>query len=159
LTAASSKRTILRVIVRALVVVFVLLAAASAACGNPGDGDDIFTFNPQPYITMDGGTPIAADPETCTLYPADRVVVEVESSGVERFLTWADSMGFGLTHRLDEPPLNRSAIELNVPIGSVLDAIRVIRERPGVTDAMPNYIAFIGPYPTPDPSLPCSSDR
>jgi len=33
-------------------------AAVFAACGSPDDGEDVFTFDPQPYITRGSGTPI-----------------------------------------------------------------------------------------------------
>jgi len=140
---------------RVLVVSLVMLGAICAACGNPDDGADIFTFDPQPYITMDGGTPIAANPETCTLYPADQVLVHVQNGHVDGFVAWAGRVGFRIAYGRETALGDRTFFSIYVPVGSVPDAVHVISLRPGVIDASPNYFAHTGPAPTADPALGC----
>ncbi len=132
-------------------------AAVFAACGSPDDGEDAFTFDPQPYITWESGTPIAANPETCGLYPADQVEVAVEGDRAGQFAAWAERVGFRIADRRDAPIGNLTGFSLIVPVGSVPDAILTISEQPGVIDAAPNYLVFIGPEPTPDPALGCEA--
>ena len=142
-----------RVAIWGLLAMLVAGAAVFAACGSPDGGEDVFTFDPQPYITRGNGTPIAADPETCGLYPADQVLVNVQNDYARDFAEWASGVGFRIARERELFAGDRTSFLLVVPVGAVPDAVRTVAEQPGVIVAAPNYLAFIGPKPTPAPEL------
>jgi hypothetical protein len=135
---------------RLVAVLAVVLLVLGAACGNGRRGaSQKFVFTPVPYTMVDGpeGSPVPVSlPPTvtaahCFPYIADEVGVFVDPDHVVAFKSWMSTIGFSVRDEQQAaPPPSPTYIAVRVPLGSVLDAVALIRRQPGVIAADPNSL-------------------
>jgi hypothetical protein len=124
--------------VRASLVGLLIIASLAAACGSPDGREREFLFTPTPYEWI-RGVPVSTNGRTP--YHAGEVLAVVKASRIVAFEEWAGSLGFQV---LEE---HRSTLKdeevrvlLEVPLGSVVDAIKLMENRNEVVGALPNFI-------------------
>lgn len=108
-------------------------AATVIACSNYQPNKIAFHFTPIPVTALPNGTPVSFDANTCKVYSAGDVKVELAPQQRQSFEQWLDDIG--LTVRSKADLTNKTAYYIGVPLGSVPDSIAVIAKRPGVQDA------------------------
>lgn len=144
---------------RALAVVAIALTIAG--CGSPDPPNGKFVFTPVPYTVLPEvfKTPIAVafDPgagATGSYYLADQVLVQINRDRVVNFTSWAAMVEFDVevriadvtlcerdqTQCLDTAPQGISLLVVKVPVGSALDAVRLIERQHNVFSVELSYL-------------------
>lgn len=124
--------------------------ALAVACGTYRPNRIEFRFTPIPVIVSDvaAGTPISIDPITCEVFTADQVGVSIDVKERKAFERWLDDIGFVILQSFSNEPIQPVLIyNVQVPSGSVPDAITVIRKQRGVRTADRNGFAWDGTPP------------
>ena len=124
-----------------LFIIFTLVLAPAAACGDSTPSAQPFVFTPYPYTIVPlNGTPVPWSISTEEgVFAADEVIVTVNVEALPAFTRAVERLGFETTRKLGESPGVQSFL-LRVPVGSVPDAITVLQRQPGVMFADMNSI-------------------
>jgi hypothetical protein len=145
------------------VVCSLLVAAAIAACGNPGGPTEEFSFDPYPYTvvpTPEPGSelagckscPVAVSiSDDCHMFDAGLLHVFTEDESVDEVRDWARGYGFDPLHEqhlaeLSADAPRRTSIWLKVPLGAAPHAAAEASRIDGVIEAAPSGIGFIPEY-------------
>ena len=129
-------------------------AAVFAACGSPDDGEDAFTFDPEPYVSLPDGRRVSVEPDSCVTYIADMVVVLVDTKDLTAVKDRIAQLRWEI-EREYQTTLTTS-LWLRVPLGSVRAAIDEINQQNGVIGAVPYRLGGGPPEdPLPTPPVPC----
>lgn len=141
-----------------MATLLVLCCAALAACGRDSERNGGFRYEPAPYATTTDGTPIGYDPQDCSLYAADRVLVTVRADDLDGFERWAATKGFVVRGRMPREPGTpaTTSVLLEVPAGSVLAAVALVQAQDGVTGARRFDFNLFVPEATPTPAIACT---
>jgi hypothetical protein len=136
-------------------IVVVCGVAVTAACGNYHPNGIEFRFTPIPVITSDVllGTPVSITPTTCSVFAADRVGVLLHASERKSFEQWLDDIGFVVLRTTSSSFKPQVLYLVQVPPGSVPDAIALLVKQRGVQSADEEFLdvrLIVNPQP---PSL------
>ena len=100
---------------------------------------------PYAYLDLYGnGTPVPLSllptdtGPKCYPYTADQVVADVDASHIDAFHDWVRTMSFEVATEYRYLASPSFGVTLRVPLGSVLDAIPVVQQAPGVVTAARN---------------------
>ncbi len=117
------------------------VAALAIGCSNYQPNKITFRFTPIPVITPGEllGTPVSIDPNTCSVFVADEVLVTLDAKERKSFELWLDGVGF-VVRKADSPSYNPELVYyiVQVPLGSVPDAIALLAKQRGVQHAATN---------------------
>jgi len=126
-----------------LIAVLLAVAAWSGGCSDD-EGSKLFVFTPVAYKYLEGTDPpipyYEVDGEK---YQADLIAVNVHTPQVGEVIDWAESYGFTIEFRPDDPQGEDASLLFGVPPGSVHAAIRLFRSQDGVLSASEAPIAEI----------------
>jgi hypothetical protein len=130
-------------------IAVVRAVAVTAACGNYRPNGIEFRFTPVPVMSP-YGTPVSLTAD-CRVFPADQVDAALDVPQRKGFERWLNDIGFTVRGKVGPEehtvlvlgsPISvtdRVDYSIRVPLGSVPDAITLIKKQPGVIDADANY--------------------
>ena len=114
------------------------LALASIGCSNYQPNKITFRFTSVPVLTPDvfSGTPVSVNPATCSVFIADEAFAALDTKERTSFERWLDDIGF-VVRKSYSPSFNKGVVYyiLQVPSGSVPDAITLLTKQRGVQQA------------------------
>ena len=133
------------------------IAALAVACGNYHPNRIEFRFTPVPATVKvypnkyAPPTPLAffrtkanINAAECEATAADDLTVTLDMRKQKGFEQWLDDIGFNVRRKYEFPAnatfVANTSYDIGVPLGSVPDALPLIREQPGVLEA--NAILF-----------------